>query len=230
MPFVRCAPATVPVVHPFLKRSQADFGFNPLLEILTAVEKEATQQQTKRRKTVINPNFDIRETEHAFLLEGELPGVSNKDAIEIQFSDAQTLVIKGEIKRKVLSTERPETSEESTANATSETESVRSLKPTVEETVDDSMSDNAEAAADTPSTVTLNHEAQAEKSKEVAKPVETTKKSKFWLSERSVGVFERKFEFQELIDQEGVTASLEYGVLEVVVPKKQPYVRKVQIL
>jgi len=224
---------TGPAVHPFHhKRPQADFGFNPLLEILSAVESEVTsaQQQAKRRRTVINPNFDIRETEGAFLLEGELPGVSDREAIEIEFVDAQTLVVRGEIKRRspagLTKTEstQPQEEEQQTTTATTETdnESVRSLKPTVEEAVDESVSENGEASSTT------------EKGKEVAKPAAekttVTKKAKYWLSERSVGTFERKFEFQELIDQENVRASLEHGVLEIVVPKRQPYVKKVQIL
>lgn len=228
MRFVPTAPAAHPFHH---KRPQADFGFNPLLEILSAVESEVTsaQQQAKRRRTIINPNFDIRETEGAFLLEGELPGVSDKETIEIEFVDAQTLVVRGEIKRRspagLTKTESVHPQDEQiTAAATTETdnESVRSLKPTVEEAVDEPVSENGEGSSTT------------EKGKEVAKPAEekttVTKKAKYWLSERSVGTFERKFEFQELIDQENVRASLEHGVLEIVVPKRQPYVKKVQIL
>lgn len=40
------------------------------------------------------PRFDVRESKDAYHLDGELPGIAQKD-IEIEFSDPQTLNIKG---------------------------------------------------------------------------------------------------------------------------------------
>jgi len=42
---------------------------------------------------------------------------------------------------------------------------------------------------------------------------------KVWAAERKVGVFRRKFAFPGSIDVEAVRATLEYGVLRIVVPK-----------
>ena len=45
------------------------------------------------------------------------------------------------------------------------------------------------------------------------------KKTKYWVSERSVGEFHRSFSFPGRVDQDGVKASLKNGVLSIVVPK-----------
>ena len=46
-----------------------------------------------------NPRFDFRESDNAYHLDGELPGILSKD-VDIEFSDAQTLVIKGRTERE----------------------------------------------------------------------------------------------------------------------------------
>ncbi|KAJ5769526.1 30 kDa heat shock protein [Penicillium odoratum] len=46
-----------------------------------------------------NPRFDVRESEEAYHLDGELPGIAQKD-IDIEFSDPQTLVVKGRTERE----------------------------------------------------------------------------------------------------------------------------------
>ncbi|KAK7202630.1 HSP20-like chaperone [Myxozyma melibiosi] len=44
------------------------------------------------------PNFDVKETEKEFILQGELPGVEKKD-LDIEFVDPQTLRVKGVVER-----------------------------------------------------------------------------------------------------------------------------------
>ncbi|KAJ5623504.1 hypothetical protein N7490_012109 [Penicillium lividum] len=46
-----------------------------------------------------NPRFDVRESEEAYHLDGELPGIAQKD-IDVEFSDPQTLVVKGRTERE----------------------------------------------------------------------------------------------------------------------------------
>jgi len=215
-----------------LKRSQqAEFGFNPFLEILSAVEQEfLPQQQPKRRKTVITPRFDIRETEDAFFVEGELPGVSDKETIDIQFTDVQTLTVKGEITRSSSPAATADTEEQ--AEVERPKSPTKSLKSTVEDSVDESSS--GDVTVQTPSSATLSEGVEATNetpvaSSEVVKEKEQKPKSKYWVRERSVGVFERSFEFQSLIDPEGVKASLAHGILEIRIPKRKPFVKKVQI-
>jgi HSP20 family protein len=48
-------------------------------------------------KTFI-PKFDVKEIAQAYELHGKLPGIEQKD-VEIEFTDQQTLIIKGRTKR-----------------------------------------------------------------------------------------------------------------------------------
>jgi len=50
------------------------------------------------------PRFDVRETKDAYQLDGELPGIAQEN-VEIEFSDPQTLVIKGRVEREYHSPE-----------------------------------------------------------------------------------------------------------------------------
>jgi len=53
---------------------------------------------------------------------------------------------------------------------------------------------------------------------------------KYWVSERTVGSFQRSFNFPGEIDQDNVKANLENGILKIVVPKKEKRVaRKIDI-
>ncbi|RPB08656.1 HSP20-like chaperone [Morchella conica CCBAS932] len=54
-------------------------------------------------------------------------------------------------------------------------------------------------------------------------------KTRQWVSERTVGAFQRSFTFPAGIEQEGVTAALEHGVLRIVVPKMAPVSRRIEI-
>lgn len=49
--------------------------------------------------TTWNPRFDVRENNDTYELDGELPGVNQED-INMEFTDPQTLVVNGNIKRE----------------------------------------------------------------------------------------------------------------------------------
>ncbi|KAK2738561.1 hypothetical protein FQN57_006984 [Myotisia sp. PD_48] len=54
--------------------------------------------------------------------------------------------------------------------------------------------------------------------------------TKFWVSERSVGEFQRSFNFPARVNQDAVKASLKHGVLNVTVPKATaPQTKKIRI-
>lgn len=44
-------------------------------------------------------------------------------------------------------------------------------------------------------------------------------RSKYWVSERSVGEFARTFSFPKQVAQENVKASLKSGIISIIVPK-----------
>jgi HSP20 family protein len=95
-----------------------------------------------------SPFFDIRETEDAYHLDGELPGVQQKN-LDIEFEDSHRLNIKGR----------------------------------------------------------SEHES-------------TSEKGSWLVSERSIGGFQRTFNFPCAVDEENAQARLKNGVLSMTVPKK----------
>lgn len=184
----------------------------------------------------------MREVGSTYELQGELPGLEQKD-LEIEFLDERTLVIRGRTasEKVVDSAAHPEGDHAATAavdaaaaassDATSE-KSVNYRKPSVEEEdgfVDAGAESEGGSGAKTP--------AESVTAAEQEKPVESQKaaaaaepKFKYWVSERSVGEFERRFSFPGRVDQEAVKASLKNGVLSVVVPKVVAReVRRIQI-
>ncbi|RFU29754.1 hypothetical protein B7463_g6566, partial [Scytalidium lignicola] len=52
---------------------------------------------------------------------------------------------------------------------------------------------------------------------------------RFWVSERSVGEFARSFNFPEPVDQDNVKASMNNGILSLVVPKAKKEVNRKKI-
>ncbi len=68
-----------------------------------------------------------------------------------------------------------------------------------------------------------NKETAVEKSEEAPA-------AKFWVSERSVGEFNRSFSFPVRVDQDQVRASMKNGILSIIVPKsKKAESRKITI-
>src|SRR5947207_1883864 len=58
--------------------------------------RQLPQIQAPQSIRAIKPRFDVSETKESFELQGELPGVEQKD-IDIEFTDPHHLVIKGHI-------------------------------------------------------------------------------------------------------------------------------------
>ena len=197
------------------------------------------------------PAFDLLETSAAFILEGELPGLTDKKAVVIEFVDPQTLLIKGRIERtkkqEPQAAPAAETEGKSEVEAKPEVEEKTELeeevviprprsppRPTVEDEVDEDE-DGYSTIAMTPSTSSRGA-AEAEKKIVDAPAVVATKLTttttkaacaakpqgyKLWVSERTVGSFQRTFRFPGLVEQDGVTARLENGILRVEVPKRK---------
>jgi len=172
------------------------------------------------------PRFDMKENKDSYELHGELPGVAQKD-INIEFTDANTLSIRGRTETVREEGRRPTALLESQAGthqkklADAETESTASSNKSHQPTVEDEDS----------GTVASTKPADASTSQEVSKNQQAeTDKSNYWISERSVGSFARSFSFPQRVDQDAVKASLKDGILSIVVPKAQaPAKRRIQI-
>lgn len=182
------------------------------------------------------PRFDVKEVKDAYELHGELPGVEQKD-IQIEFTDAQTLSIKGRTERHRESGTPPSAALEAqqekgriTANeeATSETSSNHYQPPTVEDETTTSTASTSSTADQQIATTSLSSENQVQQQQQQAQ--QQKPQHHYWVSERSIGEFSRSFAFPARVDQDNVKASLSNGILSIVVPKASvPVTRKIEI-
>jgi HSP20 family molecular chaperone IbpA len=262
MPLFRVFPQHVahqePVTFEDLFRSVSQFS--ELAESLYG-SKEASpfahcqpKQHRSPQPRIFNPRFDIRETETAYELHGELPGVS-KDNVHIEFTEPQTMSIRGRVERTFTSgTPAPETaaSQEKIAAATE--------KAAITDSNDDAAS-VASSGSHTPAGSVSGHQASVSDeeteaarergeedftiisnaaedkkapvaaNKEVTAPAAAATKptERFWRQERTVGEFHRQFVFSDRIDESAVTASLDNGILRVNVPKVKREVRRIAV-
>ncbi|KAL2108781.1 hypothetical protein VUR80DRAFT_3377 [Thermomyces stellatus] len=187
----------------FPRSTYADQGFAPLFRLLEDFDsyKNASPSMHSSRTQLpsFQPKFDVRETEDNYELHGELPGI-NKNDVHIEFSDPQTMVIRGRVERSYTSGTPPAAIGQKKTEAI--TEGGEDASKRHQATVED---ENEEFTEVTP--VSSRGE---KKTKDTAK---------YWVSERSIGEFSRSFSFPGRVDADNVSASLRDGILNVVVPK-----------
>jgi HSP20 family molecular chaperone IbpA len=85
--------------------------FSPLFRLLDDYHDHRSQPAARS----FSPRFDVHETNDAYHLDGELPGVAQKD-INIEFSDHQTLVVKGRTEHEYRTSDPKESTEVSKEN------------------------------------------------------------------------------------------------------------------
>jgi len=197
-----------------------DSSFTPLFRLLDDFDQHSRGTNPHHQRGGImktfNPKFDVKELADAYELHGELPGIEQKD-VEIEFTDAQTLSVRGRTERSYPSNSPNTVSIEGpaatgTITEDSETNGHKAHQPTVED------------------------EAGAKGEKETTTEVAVTKdnpkepEAKYWVSERSVGEFSRSFSFPVRVDLEQAHASMKNGILSILVPKaKKHESRKITI-
>ncbi|KAJ5944891.1 hypothetical protein N7516_005059 [Penicillium verrucosum] len=158
------------------------------------------------------PAFDVRVLTNAYHLDGELPGVDQSN-IEIEFTDAHTLVIKGHTDRNSINDDDNNPNKNDDANSSRSASPAGWHQATVEDEDAESTSSTDTAASKTTSSPAGDDQPY------------------FWTKERSIGDFQRTFSFAARVDQDNVRASLKNGVLSVVVPKEPvPTPKKIRIL
>lgn len=189
-------------------------SFTPLFRLLNDFDSYARQTSTDQQHSgrrsggsFWQPNFDVRETGDRYELYGELPGMT-KDNVHIEFTEPQTLVVRGRAERPYTSS-APHTGlvDESghKGQITEDGESGASHKATYENV----NQDNAEKQATS----------GARKKVEESGRKLSDHSVKYWLSERNVGEFSRTFNFPAPVEQDAVSASFKDGILGIVVPK-----------
>lgn len=171
--------------------------FAPLFRLLDDYDQHRSGRSGATQSSISSfaPRFDVRESKDAYHLDGELPGIQQKE-IEIEFSDPQTLTIKGRAVREYHSENPEEGAAETSGNNKSAT-------------VEDASKNNEQAVETTSNKKEVSNN----------KPKNNFK---YWVSERSVGEFHRSFNFPSRVDQDAVKANLKNGILSITVPKAAP--------
>lgn len=239
MPFFSCS---VPTQQQQQRQQRADPFFEAILAQLGDYEDSQSSQrkptgatckstlrptptprQHNRSNPAFSPRFDVYETADAYHLDGDLPGVSDKAMIGIEFSDERTMNVSGRVER--IRQQQPAEKHDEKKDEAVAMERKRSLQPTVEDTDDEDDFSIVSAS----STKKSEQQQQMVKSEEQpAKPAAPERK--LWVSERTFGNFQRTFSFPSPVDLEKVSAKLEAGLLQIVVPKKLfGGVRKIEI-
>jgi HSP20 family protein len=188
-------------------------SFHPLFRMLDDFDQYSRQGDRAIRSHLktFTPKFDVKEVKDAYELHGELPGIEQKD-VDIEFTDAHTLTIKGHTERSYTSGTPPAGFVEDAPAQGAITEGEKAHKAH-KATVED---EGAEG-----STEVVKQDGATQQSKDDVK---------FWVSERSVGEFSRSFTFPTRVDQDQVKASMKNGILSIHVPKaKKNEGRKITI-
>jgi HSP20 family molecular chaperone IbpA len=187
----------------------------------------------------------VRELNDAYYLDGELPGVDQSN-IEIEFTDPQTLVVKGRTERNYstssaspqVETETETESRGQDTPSTSRTQSPSKHQPTVEDDDEDDEGNVSDARSTTSSASASSKHSTSSEAVIVQKPsapapapaTSSSSKDYYWVAERSIGEFQRTFAFATRVDQNGVRAALKNGILSIVVPKEAaPKTKKIRI-
>ena len=173
-----------------------------------------SQERPRHRRhlaSTFNPKFDVRETDAAYELHGELPGV-DRDQVHIEFTDPQTLVIRGRSERTYTSGTPPAGLVEGGGAQMS-----GAIKEKGEENAKEGAAEDVQAGEKTTANTNANANASAQF-------------EKYWVQERSIGEFARTFGFPSRIDQDNVSANLNNGILSLTIPKvKKHETRRIAI-
>ena len=169
----------LPLIEAPLPTNTPDPSFTPPYLIRFSGHREA-----------ISPKYDLIELSDSFCLHSEVLGI--EDDIEIEFTDPQTMTIRGRSERSYASHIPPMGLIEGTMTRSAITKD---------------------------SKISSLHETAVEDERATPQPPQS--QGKYLLSERSVGEFSRAFKFHVYVDQDRVQASIKNGLLSIVIPKAE---------
>ncbi|OAL53375.1 heat shock protein-like protein 30 [Pyrenochaeta sp. DS3sAY3a] len=196
--------------------------FAPIFRLFDDYDRQVFRGLDQQLQSVraFTPKFDVKETETAYELHGELPGVQQKD-VSVEWADGNTLTVSG--RHEVVREEGERLGEIEDAAAEQKTIESKAQQPSVED--ETAQTSEASATPDSSQAVVAK-----QTDNQVTADQTAPTKEKYWISERSVGEFHRSFAFPARVDQNAVKASLKNGILSIVVPKAgAPVSRKIQI-
>jgi|SRR5579871_1711853 len=144
-----------------------------------------------RGEPVLVPDFDVRESDDYYFLEGEFAGIASKDNLNIEWVGHRTLLI------------------EATINKVDEEAEwgihLQSSPKTVE--IEGSVAGNSETEQHE------NHNKQQSEKRMHGKDL------RVWVNERHTGVLRKSFTFPYDVNSEHMRAKLTNGLLKILVPK-----------
>ena len=181
--------------HPY------DGGFRSLFRMMDDIATNYENAVPSTSIRAFSPRFDVIEDKDAYHLHGELPGLDQTN-VSIEFTDPHTLVIKGHIEHQYERSEPADEGDKKTTDAPRKA------------AVEDESAGKSKESKESKETAVATTDGDK---KDVAKAGHH--KTKYWVSERSVGEFHRSFSFPSPVDQDGVKATLKQGVLSITVPK-----------
>lgn len=109
----------IAIMSLFQSNISANDDFSSLFRLLNDYDHHRTVRRQPTART-FNPRFDIRESKDSYHLDGELPGIAQND-IEIEFSDPQTLVVKGRTERSYNTEPQTQTEENDSSDTVAKT-------------------------------------------------------------------------------------------------------------
>jgi len=194
-----------------------DKNFSSILNYLDEIDRHFSHHH--RFLNCFIPRFDLEEDAHSYFLYGDIPGARVED-INIEAHDNHTLAIEGHTHH--VSSPLPQSSEakqyppEHPEHTPGEGED-----PFVKVNVDNKERGDAQPKDN--NAVIPTHPYHARSTSFIPPPHHPppSEQRRHLLSERLVGDFHRTFAFPSPVQEEGVQASMENGVLFVVVPKRE---------
>lgn len=159
------------------------------------------------------PRFDLEEDDQLYYLYGEVPG-AKADDIAIEPRDKNTLVIYGTIYRpeaKTLKTNGPLA--ESTMEATSTKNNAEAQQPNIIEKVSNTPHHTHHFTREDGTTSYIAPKSSSKSSYHMA--------HRTLLNERLLGDFHRTFIFPTPVVEEAMRATLNDGILTILIPKKE---------
>lgn len=200
--------------------------FAPIFRLLDSATADLVPLSRQARHT-FTPRFDVREAGNSYQLQGEVPGFQQED-LSLEFSDERTLVIRGrtgnestKANEAAEAVEAVKAVENDDAKDNGSEKSVNYKKPSAEEEEEYVDAGAESEGAKTPASTNAEVAPAAEKAAEPS--------FKYWVNERSVGEFERRFSFPGRIELDNVKASLKNGILSVAIPKALKESRRITI-
>lgn len=221
----KAAPSDTRTMSLFPRFVQSEFA--PMFRLLDDYSAHVANSRGSSGASFLrsfNPRFDVKVTTEGYTLEGELPGVDQKD-VTVEWTDHNTLSIKGRSEHR-----REEGTRASAVEAAPEKAQIADTESSNGSYHKATVEDESGAVESSSTTEATPVRTSAPSETAATETVQPSNASKWWVSERSVGEFARTFSFPNRVDQEHVKASLKNGILSIVVPKASaPETRRINV-